>query len=114
MAPGPWVRIADNIELLESQTSESDEEDEGGNPSQYRFYKSQKVLGHMYRAIDERKFLKELQGLTQPQQKSGQDVMRSVWAYVQHQTARFQWKHHVPMAMEIRELYLYQQTYSSH
>ena len=111
MAPGPWVKVADKIELLESETNEQDEEDEGGGPSQYRYYKSLKVLGAMYRAIDEREFLKQLQDLTQPQQQNGQNLMRSIWAYVQHQTAGFQWEHHVPMALEIRELYPDQQTY---
>jgi hypothetical protein len=57
MAPGPQAHIHDRseIELDQDvlQATYNEDEDDSGPPRKY--YKSEKILGKLYRAIDERK-----------------------------------------------------------
>jgi hypothetical protein len=55
MAPGPWVKIHNRskIALEEHFVEEEDPEDVEG--LRYTYYRSEKVFGKLYRAVDERK-----------------------------------------------------------
>ncbi|TGJ87234.1 hypothetical protein E0Z10_g1521 [Xylaria hypoxylon] len=61
LAPAPPANIVDRteiqFELLIASSPEADEDDNTG--PKHRFYKSEKVLGKLYRAIDEKKIWKD-------------------------------------------------------
>lgn len=60
LAPGPQAHIHDRSEIeLEQvvQTTYDEDDDDSGPPRKY--YKSEKILGKLYRAIDERKIWNE-------------------------------------------------------
>ena len=105
MARGPRVRVEDDIALLQSRADEQEDEDEQG--SQCRFYKSKKVLGQLYRAIDERAFLDEVQRSNEKRSTEGPGVIGAVWTYVQQKTRGLEWRYHVDMAREIKVMYVH-------
>ena len=71
-----------------------------------RYYPSHKVLGKLYRAIDEQKFFEEIQthprhlGKSLPAQRN---LLHRVWKYVEEKTALIQWQHYENFAREIKE-----------
>ncbi|KAI9830423.1 MAG: hypothetical protein M1838_005811 [Thelocarpon superellum] len=103
MSPSPRVHVAEDISLLELDRPGEEEED--GDGPRIRYYKSEKTLGHLYRAIDERDFLEDLKTSMQASERKGGHVVRQLWAHVQRETAGFQWRHHVEMAKEVKALY---------
>jgi hypothetical protein len=113
MAPSPRVTIENNLWALEHQVPQWAAEEDSDPVSEldpdvrgYRYYTSTNVLGKLYRAIDEKKFLAELQ-----RQRRGLDVndhpnqslIHRLWAHVQLQTSLVQWKHHIEWAREVKE-----------
>ena len=106
MAPGPRVKVEDKIELIQSivDSPEPDDED-AGEPAQTRYYKSTKVIGQLYRAIDETAFINELRDAAgEDLDPNAPDIFRSLWLYVQRETAVLQWAHHISTAKEIKEM----------
>lgn len=107
MAPGPRVKIAEDISLLENDSqgllADEDEDDENDRRPM-RYYKSNRVLGQLFRRIDERDFLETLKASTRQQPRA--DILQSIWAYVESETAGFQWDHHVHTGLNIKELYV--------
>lgn len=107
MAPGPRVRIAEDISLLEKNTEglleEEDEYDENDRPPM-RYYKSHRVLGQLFRRIDERAFLEDLKASTRSHQPRA-DLLQSIWAYVNTETAGFQWDHHISAGLSVKDMY---------
>ncbi|MCJ1281547.1 hypothetical protein MMC26_000867 [Xylographa opegraphella] len=79
MATGPRVEIAETIALADSTVSLDEEE---GETSFYRYYKSKKVLGLLYRAIDEQAFMKELQNSTKNLNQTSPAVFESLCSYI--------------------------------
>ncbi|KAK2764926.1 hypothetical protein FQN54_008623 [Arachnomyces sp. PD_36] len=107
MAPGPRVRIAEDISLLDAKMEgllDEEDDDEENERAPMRYYKSNRVLGHLFRRIDERAFLEDLKASTRVQQPPA-DLLQSVWAYVSQETAGFQWDHHISAGLSIKDLY---------
>jgi hypothetical protein len=105
MAPGPRVKIAEDIEFLQNEkdhTHEEDDDDEppGGRPP-LRYYKSKHVLGELYRAVDEKSFLDGFQRVPRDDSSS---LLEELWRYVKHETAGFIWDHHIEGAKDIQEM----------
>jgi hypothetical protein len=110
MAPGPRYKIErQGIQLMEEEI-----EDEEGDvvtaldpeSTQMKYYESSRVLGRLYRAIDEQKFLKELQTQSKSSPTTaglGPTLIDKVWQYALQQTHLVQWNHHVDHARDIRE-----------
>ncbi|KAG7294446.1 hypothetical protein NEMBOFW57_004519 [Staphylotrichum longicolle] len=48
LAPGPWVKILTNSELMMDDHIAQDEEDEDADAPRYKHYYSQKILGKLY------------------------------------------------------------------
>lgn len=108
MAPGPRVRIAEDISLLERNIETILDEEDGEDDNErapMRYYKSNRVLGQLFRRIDERAFLADLQASTKAQQPPA-DLLQSIWAYVNAETAGFQWDHHISAGLSVKELYV--------
>jgi len=62
MAPGPWVKIQDRSEIALDELVVQDEEEGGEDDAEgprYKYYKSEKILGKLFRAVDERKIWDE-------------------------------------------------------
>ena len=110
-APGPHVLIEENITIDDDDDSSSplkdDELDERASfdPPRNRYYQSEKVLGRLYRDIDEHAFLKELHAHSKPQNPGGNSLLEAVWQFVRGKTALIQWRHHLDVADNIREKY---------
>ncbi|KKZ61292.1 hypothetical protein EMCG_04100 [[Emmonsia] crescens] len=106
-APGPRVRIAENLSLLEADDDlmQDEDDDEDERPAT-RFYKSENILGKLYRSIDEVEFLQHRQNVMERSSAmAAPSVLSGVWAYVQNETDGFLWNHHVGSALDIRQIY---------
>lgn len=113
MAPSPRVTVEKDIWVLENQSPHNfAEEDEDlvsaldTDAKSYRYYESEKVLGRLYRAIDEKNFLAELQERARELETADgfdQALIHRLWAYVQRQTRLVQWDHYHEWAREIKE-----------
>ncbi len=113
MAPSPRVTVEKGTWALEEKSSRSlTEEDEDPvsaldpDAKSYRYYESEKVLGKLYRAIDEKNFLAELQRRARKLEASDsfdQTLIQRLWAYVRSQTRLIQWDHYREWAREIKE-----------
>uniref|UniRef100_A0A093V0X3 RNA-dependent RNA polymerase n=1 Tax=Talaromyces marneffei PM1 TaxID=1077442 RepID=A0A093V0X3_TALMA len=114
MAPGPRVRVAESIEVLDNgdeyiwnDDSESVIDDDDDVRPPMRYYKSRRVLGALYRMINERDFVNGLEwdSLNRQTQTKSVNVLASVWEYVERETAGFLWDHCVKDAHYIRDVY---------
>ncbi|KAJ9647017.1 hypothetical protein H2199_002003 [Coniosporium tulheliwenetii] len=116
MAPGPRVRIEDKGAVFEDEGDE--EADDFEDPVRsldpdsrpVRYYESDKVLGKLYRAIDERAILSAIQARSKTQAQALADataasLMDKVWAHVKRNTALVQYAHHLSSAREMKEAY---------
>lgn len=113
MAPGPRVAVEKGIWVLEEQSPQNLAEVEEDPVSaldpdakSYRYYESDKILGKLYRAIDEKNFLAELQRRARELETTDsleQTLIHRLWAYVQRQTHLVQWDHYRAWAREIKE-----------
>lgn len=107
-APGPRVLIKDNIKLVHDEPDELDDNEEIEETllPRIQYYESHKVLGRLYRAIDEHKIFERVQKYSKASQgnlKDKKSPLDLVWRYVQNVTALIQWKHYQEWAMEIKE-----------
>ena len=113
MAPSPRVTVEKNTWMLEEEPprglAEEDEDPVSAldpDAKSYRYYESEKVLGKLYRAIDEKNFLAELQRRARELEatdNSDKALIHRLWAYVQSQTRLIQWDHYREWAREIKE-----------
>ena len=113
MAPGSNLVINElgAAELEELQQDDIDAPDSisvlDADKARYRYYRSQKILGVLYRAIDEKKFFQKM--------KSDYETFRHMWGgeslieklerYIDRETRGVQWDHHWDFAEELREYY---------
>ncbi|KAI9846864.1 MAG: hypothetical protein M1837_003476 [Sclerophora amabilis] len=113
MAPGPHVITENRVSLENQELSDDGEEQDAVNAldrekKSVRYYQSHKVLGELYRAIDEKSVFEGLQrqsnhlgGSSDPHQS----LMEKIWNHIQHETAFIQWKHLEQEARDIKESY---------
>ncbi|TVY73467.1 putative RNA-dependent RNA polymerase [Lachnellula suecica] len=105
MAPGPNIKIEKKEGLLvESTTAAEEDRDDDEDFSPYRYYESDKALGKLFRAIDEHQIFSDLRKFSTIS-SGGQTLMDKVWAHVSRKCQSIQWKHHLPEATQIRDLY---------
>lgn len=109
-APGPRVLIEKAIKVEKLELGEEDADDDlEESPSETRrtrYYESHKVLGKLYRAIDEHKFFEEVQRQstsTNGIRNHTRILIDAVWRYVQKQTALIQWSHLLEFARDVRD-----------
>lgn len=72
-----------------------------------RYYQSERILGKLFRAIDDEQFLETIQreGPPSPDGQPEVPLMEIVWDYVQRKTILLEWHQHRPLAREIRDTY---------
>jgi len=116
MAPGPHVAVQKDKPLSFNARPEHRDgnDDDDDDFSAYRYYESPKILGKLFRAIDEREVFSgvQQQGLSRHvnnvdrARHSDSSVLEGVWAYVQYRCQVIQWDHHLDRARGIRDEYV--------
>lgn len=108
-APGPRVLVDKSINVQEDSDDEPDDRDDDNEEAsmpQLRYYPSQKVLGKLYRVIDEHEIFKQIQRQSRSSKESlkpGKDAITRVWNYVQKVTALIEYRHLLPFARLVEE-----------
>jgi hypothetical protein len=105
MAPGPRVHVYENLATLErDEEFEDDDDDDDDEGHRIRYYKSHKVLGRLFRGIDEIGFLEMLEKEMRPADPKTPSCLLTLWQYVEHETALLIWDNHKAVAKDIKEL----------
>ena len=106
-APGPRV-LMENLISLENldervDTEEIEELDEYTMPAP-KYYRSEKVLGKLYRAIDEHQLFEEIQRSNHSEDLSRPkgNQFNAVWKFIQGKTALIQYEHYIGFARNIK------------
>ncbi|KAG8530546.1 uncharacterized protein KY384_005049 [Bacidia gigantensis] len=109
-APGPRVVIDKCVGFEASEDPidtpiETDEMDEANSfgPPRIRYYPSNKVLGKLYRAIDEHKFFAQIQKQSSRVEKQDHSLIERVWQYVSKKAALIEWTHYTDFAKTVKE-----------
>ncbi|KAL8876738.1 MAG: hypothetical protein Q9198_005119 [Flavoplaca austrocitrina] len=107
-APGPRVLIAKSITMYgeDGQDGDEDEIDVIDEAPATRYYESPKILGQLYRAIDEHVFFEQIQRQSRSMRTSHRSSLaEQVWQYVRRETALMQYEHYLPFARDTRDAY---------
>lgn len=108
-APGPHVKVEklSGVTFVPPDDREiNDRGDEDDDFSSYRYYESNKVLGKLYRAIDESAIFGQIkQSSLVHGTQSHSTIITQAWTYVQSQCRLIEWKHHLLWARDIRDMY---------
>ncbi|CAF9923800.1 MAG: hypothetical protein ALECFALPRED_002550 [Alectoria fallacina] len=114
LAPGPRVLVEKNINFEEADLSTPPDEDNeldevaSYGPPKVHYYESQKVLGKLYREIDEHKFFMAIQEQSRmPGFNPGKthSLADAVWKYACDKTALIQWQHYLNWAKDVKDSY---------
>lgn len=109
-APGPHVKIRkkEGIQFddpVDESPWDSDDEDAGFTRSGY--YESDKILGKLYRAIDERKIFEEIKERSHwDDHHENFTLMHEVWEHVKKRCLLIQWQHQMEWARNLRDMYV--------
>lgn len=110
MSPAPRLLMNAHGMSLEDAISVVQATDDDGDAvialdperTKIMWYESEKVLGKLYRAIDEQKFLCEVRTDVMAS-SSAVSVMQVLRDYVRRKTLGFQWEQYRPFALEVRD-----------
>jgi hypothetical protein len=107
MAPGPNIKIEKKEGLLveQSSTRMPDEQNEDEDFVPYRYYESHKILGKLFRAIDEHEIFGDLHKYRIPSSSSEKSLLDQLWSRVKNKCKFIHWRQHLVEAQEIREMY---------
>jgi len=106
MAAAPRLITHANIAVEDLPSDDEDDEDDpvnALNPDSKKtmYYRSEKVLGQLYRNIDETQFLPDIQQ-KQMIEPAGHLLIDRIWAYVVRETELIQWTYQIENAQNIR------------
>ena len=107
-APGPHVTIESRSGVSFELTPEQDADyaDDDDDFVKYRYYESHKVLGKLYRNIDERAIFAEIQERSQAYKTDDAympEIIHRVWYLVKQTCQNIQWEHLRTWARDIME-----------
>lgn len=107
-APGPRVLIDEEITLQDEDKDEFEDKDDIAETSmpRIRYYASKKVLGKLYRAIDEQQIFDQIQRQSRAPRgslRATQNALDVIWKYVEKATALIQWHHYEEFAKDVKE-----------
>lgn len=106
MAPGPHVQIEKRDQISfepPPRRDPKDDNDEDEEFTRFRYYESTKILGKLYRAIDERKIFEEIQDRSERSSQHQSSLINDVWKYVQNQCQLILWEHKIEWARNLRD-----------
>ncbi|KAH7393915.1 RNA dependent RNA polymerase-domain-containing protein [Phaeosphaeria sp. MPI-PUGE-AT-0046c] len=114
MAPGHSFVVNDlgATALEEADPDDFEEPDSLGilDPAKarYLYYRSNKILGQLYRNIDEEAFFDQMKDefATQQQAYSGESLLQTLVRYIDRKCQAIQWDHHISFAEDLRESYV--------
>jgi len=106
MAPGPRILIKKEPEFIEENAVPDDDDDDEDTPTLY--YESEKVLGKLYREIDETAFLREVQGTVHRERRARNvnegALVLGVWEWLEETIpSNYKWEHCIDDAAELKE-----------
>lgn len=90
--------------LLEAESVKTQDDVADDNDfSPYRYYESDKILGKLYRAINEHEVFGEIK---KHRMLSGNDasVLPELWTHVQRECRLLKWREHLAWARDIRDM----------
>ncbi|KAM3066365.1 hypothetical protein ACMFMG_003126 [Clarireedia jacksonii] len=106
MAPGPHVRIHKlghgGVELADMHAPVDPTDDLDDDVSNLKYYESPRILGKLYRAIDERQVFADIKLLSF---QKDSNVMQRVWEFVSYRCQGIFWKHCLEDGQQIRDMY---------
>jgi len=107
-APGPHVTIESRSGVFFELPPEQDADyaDDDDDFVKYRYYESNKVLGKLYRNIDERAIFAEIQERSRAYTTNDMyrpRIIYQVWDYVKQHCQCIQWEHQKLWARDIME-----------
>ncbi|KAF1936008.1 RdRP-domain-containing protein [Clathrospora elynae] len=113
MAPGANLVINDlgAAELEELEQDDIDDPDGvsvlDADKARNRYYRSNKILGVLYRNIDEKKFFDRMKNDFESFRHTwgGESLVQKLQRYVGRETVGVQWEHHWDFAEQLRETY---------
>ncbi|KAF2429652.1 RdRP-domain-containing protein [Tothia fuscella] len=109
MAHGPRVKVGGLEALIEFEKDVKDSHDPVTqlDPDQRPtiYYQSEKVLGKLYREVDEKSFYESLQAQAQEKTKGPSQTMETLWRYLERATAGIQFSAYLDHARDIRHTY---------
>ncbi|KAL8897647.1 MAG: hypothetical protein Q9192_002477 [Flavoplaca navasiana] len=111
MAPGRKIMIEEHGIIFEDEhTDFPDFLDPriAGEPFRKRYYESNKILGILYRSIDERAFFEELHrtsAILKDDNRVSTGVLQDVWEYVLTEVDDVAWKHWIEYAAAMKDTY---------
>ena len=109
MAPGPRVILDQgHVKVDEDDDAPNEDEDLDQSPAEpvsVQYYRSDKILGKLYRAIDEESFLASIQvdARTSSAARKGKSILSKLWLHVERQSRSIDWKSHCSWARGIKE-----------
>jgi hypothetical protein len=107
MAPGPHVIIEKKEDISFDETQGKNDNDDDDYSQEYRYYESDKILGKLYRDIDEREVFRDIQQKGMLSDNTlGMSVLNSIWKFVQRRCQTLYWKSYLDTARNIRDLYV--------
>ncbi|KAL8851617.1 MAG: hypothetical protein Q9221_003454 [Calogaya cf. arnoldii] len=107
-APGPRVLIEKSITIEADDEQDRDEDDNEilEEAPATRYYESPKILGQLYRAIDEHAFFEQIQRQSLSTRTSHRSSLaEQVWQYVRRETALIQYEHYLQFARDTKDAY---------
>ncbi|KAL9600254.1 MAG: hypothetical protein Q9219_003298 [cf. Caloplaca sp. 3 TL-2023] len=111
MAPGRKVKVEARGIVFEPEEVDFLDEDDprrAGEPALYRYYESHKILGILYRSIDERAFftdLHERSAVMKDDSRATKGVLSDLWNYVTGETSGLEWEMYIEEAVRMRQAY---------
>lgn len=106
MAPGTRVKMLEEKPMFEDSEKNADPDEEF---KVFTYYPSQKILGKLFRAIDERSIFENIQqnepdpSLDQTSDVDpGRSVAAGVWSYIIDRYPDIPWRNHLNRARSIR------------
>lgn len=90
----------------DDESVENDDADQDSSVPQYRYYESPKVLGQLYRDIDEHEILKQIQDQSRKLNvylAPSKSPLGAVWEYVKQETTLIQYSHFTSFAEDTKE-----------
>ena len=105
MAPGPHVKMLEDKPIFEDPNEKFDADEEF---NVFTYYPSTKILGKLFRAIDERSILGHVRqnkpGLSSDRTSGlGRSMTTGVWKYVIDCHPEILWRNHLDRARGIRD-----------
>lgn len=86
-------------------SQEDNNDDDDFKP--YRYYESFKILGQLYRAIDEHKIFSDIKRHQRVESRSQSGVLEKVWAYATKRCKPYSitWRGKLVWARDLRDMY---------